>query len=142
MSVLTPTRYRGLGRPTLVVAGVFVAVVLDALALGSGRSSGGLYLWNSLAVAAPVALLLVYVAGRWPYCAALGLAGLVAFNAALVVRVTAGSGPEPLLVAVVVVLAAGAALVRLGMARRPDVIAGLLLAYLGAAFLFEVGAIL
>ena len=117
MSVLTPTRTRGLVRPALVVAGVFVAAVLDAAALGSGRSSGGPYLWNSLAVAVPVELLLVYVAGRWPYCAAVGLAGLGAFNAALVVRVTAGSGPEPLLVAVAVVLAAGAALVRLGMAR-------------------------
>jgi len=142
MSVLTPTRHRSLGRSALVVAGVIVAAVLNALALGSGRSSSAGHLWSSLVVAAPVALLLVYVAARWPYCAALGLAGLVAFNVALAVRVAAASSPEPLLVAVAVVLAAGAALVRLGWARWPDVLGGLLLAYLGAAFLFEVGAVL
>jgi hypothetical protein len=134
MTVLAPTSHRSLGRPALVVAGVFVAAVLNAVALGSGR--------GSLFVAAPVALLFVYVAGRWPSCAALGLAGLVAFNVALVAWVSAATSPEPLPVAVAVVLAAGAVLVRLDRARWPDVLGGLFLAYLSAAFLFEIGAIL
>jgi hypothetical protein len=142
MSVLSPTRHWSLGRPVLVVAGVVFAAVLDSAALGSGRSSGGLYLWHGLVVAVPVALLLVYVAGRRPYCAALGLAGLIAFNAALVARAATAPSPEPLLVAVTVVLAAGTALVRLGRARQLDVVVGLLMAYVGAAFLFEVGAVL
>jgi hypothetical protein len=43
---------------------------------------------------------------------------------------------------VAVVLAAGAVLVRLDRARWPDVLGGLFLAYLSAAFLFEIGAIL
>jgi hypothetical protein len=134
MTVLRPTSHRSLGRPAFIVAGVFVAAVLNAVALGSGR--------GSLVVAAPVALLLVYVAGRRPSAAALGLAGLVAFSIALVVRVTAGSNLEPLPIMVAVVLAAGAALVRLALARWPDVAFGLLLAYLSAALLFEVGAVL
>jgi hypothetical protein len=142
MSTLTQVRHRSLGRAAFVVAGVVVATILNAWTLASGRATGAIYLWSSLVVAAPVALLLVYVAARWPYCAALGLAGLVAFNVALAVRVAATSSPEPLLVAVAVVLAAGAVLVRFGWARWPDVLGGLLLAYLGAAFLFEVGAVL
>jgi hypothetical protein len=134
MSVLTSTSHRSQGRPALVVAGVFVAAVLNAVALGSGR--------GSLAVAAPVALLFIYVAGRWPSCAALGLAGLVAFNVALIARVSAATSADPLPVAVAVVLTAGAVLVWLDRARWPNVLGGLLLAYLGAAFLFEVGAVL
>ncbi len=142
MSVRTSVRHRSLGGPALVVLGVFAAAVLNAWTLGSGRSSSAGHLWSSLVVAAPVALLLVYMAARWPSTAALALAGLFAFNIALVVRVTSASSPEPLLLAVAVVLAAGAAAVRLGLARWPDVAAGLLLAYLSAALLFEVGAVL
>jgi hypothetical protein len=134
MTVLTPTLHRSLVRPALVVAGVFVAAVLNAMALGSGR--------GSLVAAVPVALAFVLVAGRWPSCAALGLAGLVAFDVALVARASAATSPEPLPVAVAVVLAAGAVLVRLNRARWQDVLGGLFLAYLGAAFLFEVGAVL
>lgn len=137
MIARAPTQYRSLVRPTAVVC-VMAAALLNAYALGVGKSPNLIYVWASLIAAVPIALFVVFVAGQWPRVAALGTLGLVAFSAALAMEVSRASDPEPMLVAMAGVVVAGGMFVRIGRARWADVLGGLLLTYASAAFLFEV----
>jgi hypothetical protein len=120
------------------VAGlVFVAAVLNTVAHGGPLGAGDPYLWASLAVAAPVALVLVALVRVRPAAALLGAGGIVVFNAALVYEVARAGGPEPLPLAVVAVVAAGAAAVLAGRGRPEELPEGVAITWLGAAAIFE-----
>lgn len=97
----------------------------------------------SLISAVPVAGVAVLVAERWPHSAALGLVGLIAFSGAFVVEEVSRSATlAPLSVAIACVLAAGIVLVVARRARWRDILAGLLLTYASAGFMFYFSVLL
>jgi hypothetical protein len=77
------------------------------------------------------------VAERWPRSAALGLLGLLVFGWAFAAgQIARSQTPVPVNVAVLCVVAAGALLVLTHRARWRDVLAGVVLMYTSAAFIF------
>ena len=143
MNANSSIRHRSFERPAAVALGVLVAALSIGYALSLGASPGPPYLLASLISAVPVAGVAVLVAERWPHSAALGLVGLIAFSEAFVVEEVSRSATlAPLSVAIAFVLAAGIVLVVARRARWRDVLAGLLLTYASAGFMFYFSVLL
>jgi hypothetical protein len=137
MSVETAIQHRRLGRPTAVALGVLAAALSVGYGVSVGASPGLPYLLASLISAVPVAGVAVMVAERWPRSAVLGLLGLLAFSGAFAAEeVSRSARLVPLNVAVACVLTAGAVLVLTHMGQWRDVLAGLLMTYASAGFIF------
>jgi hypothetical protein len=137
MSTLTWETRTNLARRIAVVAAVLVAGVLNGYSLSSDAVDGSRYLWASVAAAVPVALLFGVLAEVRPRTALLGLVGLLAASFALEVASARSVGPDPLPVAFACVLLLGLSMALAGRGRFRDVLEGILLAYVGLAFIFE-----
>lgn len=125
------------------------AVVLATLAAGVSVGSalgvpGSLQTRSAVAgcaVALPVALVLALIATTWRRVAIVALVVIDVFAAAMLVTATVAH-LEPLPVALVVALAVGGGAILTGRARALDLVAGLLVGYVGAAFIFELTILL
>lgn len=126
------------------------AVVLATLAAGVSVGSalgvpGSLQTRSAVAgcaVALPVALVLALIATTWRRVAIVALVVIDVFAAAMLVTATVAPALEPLPVALVVALAVGGGAILTGRARALDLVAGLLVGYVGAAFIFELTILL
>ncbi|MGD0407777.1 MAG: hypothetical protein ABSB34_02095 [Candidatus Limnocylindrales bacterium] len=137
MRALTQETRADLARPVAVVAVVLVAGVLNGYALGSDAALSSHYLWASVAAAVPIGVLFAVLAELRPSAALLGLVGLLAGSLALAAASARSVGADPLPVAFGCVLALGFAMALSGRGRLRDVLEGILLAYVGLAFIFE-----
>lgn len=122
-----------------------VAVLLAGILAGylpeSGTGQDPRWLLAGLAAAVPIVLLYAAVAEFRPRAALLGLVGLLSGAAVLAVD-TSGSGIQPLPVAFGLVVAVGLALTLAGRGRPRDVLEGILLTYIGLAFIFEMSIVI
>lgn len=127
-----------LARRVAVVAAVLAVAVLNADALGSDTAQTSRYLWASIAAAVPVLLVFVLLAELRPRTALLGLVGLLTGGVALALTSAGFLGVAPLAVAFGCVLALGLGILLARRARLAEVIEGVLVAYVGLAFILEI----
>lgn len=132
-------------------AGVWSAAVLLATLTAGAAVGWALGVSGSLqarsavagcAVALPIALALALVATTWRRVAIVALVVIDVFAAALLVSAMVAPHIEPLPVALAVALAVGGGAILTGRARALDLAAGLLLGYVGVAFIFELTVVL
>ncbi|MGD0407981.1 MAG: hypothetical protein ABSB34_03190 [Candidatus Limnocylindrales bacterium] len=137
MRALTQQTRADLARPVAIVVVVLVAGVLNGYALGSDAADGYAYLWAGIVAAVPVGVLFAALAELRARTALLGLVGLLAGSLALAAASARSVGADPLAVAFGCVFAPGLAMTLSGRGRLRDVLGGILLAYVGLAFIFE-----
>lgn len=137
MSAVIWKTHTDLARRVAVVAAVLGVAILNAYALGSDTAQSSRYMWASIAAAVPVLVVFVVLAELRPRTALLGLVGLLTGSVALALTSARFLGAAPLAVAFGCVLALGLGMVLAGRARLREVIEGVLVAYVGIAFIFE-----
>ena len=142
MDVIQTTRRRDATWSAVVVLATLAAGLAVGWALGMSGSLQARSAATGCAVALPVALVLALIAMTRRRVAIVALVVIDVFAAALLVTATVAPHLEPLPVALVVALAVGGGAILTGRARALDIAAGLLLGYVGAAFIFELTILL
>ena len=142
MSAVVGRRRKIVGRPTAAILATLAAGLLTGSGLAAASSFEVRYVWAGVGAAVPVALALAVVAELWPGQAALGLMGLLVFAGAVLVTGTLARAPQPLLLAVAAVILVGSLAVVARRARPSDILAGLALAYVSAALIYEISIML
>jgi hypothetical protein len=142
MSADVGPRRESFVRPTAAILGTLAAGLLPGYALTAAGLFEVRYIWAGVGAAVPAALAMAIVAAGWPRQAALGIIALLVFSAALLARATLARAPEPLLVAGAAVILIGSVAVLTRRARPLDILAGLVLGYASAAFIYEISIVL
>lgn len=118
------------------VAGVILAGAFIGLALAPGAAGGWRYYISGPAAAVPVALLVATVTMRSPHSGLIGLAVMLAGSVGLLAFSLSAAGTGTPLVAIGLVVAAGALWVTLRGGRWVELIVGASVGYVGFIFTY------
>lgn len=142
MTIATEVERLPAAVPLAVASGVVLAGALDGWALGAGSSDQPAYWLAGIVAAVPVALVFGWWGAGRTIATALATVGALVFSLTLALADGRPGVPPPLLIGAAAIVAVGLVAVGLGRARPAAVFEALVLAWCGAAFIFEASMML